>query len=145
MAASSQLSSQQVEEYTTAFQFFDKESTGTLQPKDVKPMMRALGEDMTDSEITSMCGSGLTVDAFIRNRQERWAALRSVEVLKRAFAAFDRNRSGTIPADQLKYYLTSLGDRMTESEVDNLLKDAGAGPGGSVNYNAFVEKMLGAH
>jgi hypothetical protein len=69
-----------VEEYTTAFQFFDKEGSGTLQPKDVKPMMRALGEDMTDGEITSMCGSGLTCDAFIRNRQERWAALRSVEV-----------------------------------------------------------------
>lgn len=58
-----------------------------------------------------------------------------------AFKTFDRDGSGTVSVKELKNVLTSLGDRLSEAEVDELLKDA-AVANGSVKYADFVRTVL---
>lgn len=51
----------------------------------------------------------------------------------RGFQVFDKDMTGFIHVGQLKYILTNLGDKMTEEEVDELLKAVDTS-NGQVNY-----------
>lgn len=50
---------------------------------------------------------------------------------------FDKDMTGYIGVGQLKYILTNLGEKMTEEEVDELLKAADTSSG-QVNYTGKV-------
>jgi len=72
-------------------------------------------------------------------RQEKWAREQSGEEAKAAFSVFDTDGDGFIPADELRRVLTTMGEVMNDSEVNELIKDAGGG--NSINFNEFVDKM----
>ncbi|KAJ8309339.1 hypothetical protein KUTeg_014213 [Tegillarca granosa] len=57
----------------------------------------------------------------------------SEEEIIEAFKCFDRDGSGTISIAELRHVLTSLGEKLTDEEVDEMIKDADTGEG-SVNY-----------
>mmetsp|Transcript_21200 Transcript_21200/g.59679 ORF Transcript_21200/g.59679 Transcript_21200/m.59679 type:complete len:138 (+) Transcript_21200:44-457(+) len=133
------LSSAQEEEYRIAFQFFDKENTGTLNKDGAQMLLRSIGED--PNEHAQLCNGHLDVNTFIQNRREKWMQAQSLAEVKQAFSVFDKQRNGRIPGDSLKYYLTSLGDTLTEQEANDLIKEAG----GDVDYNSFAETMLKAN
>lgn len=47
---------------------------------------------------------------------------RAVEEFIRGFQVFDKEGNGYIGAGELRYVLTQLGEKMTDEEVDELLK-----------------------
>lgn len=51
----------------------------------------------------------------------------------RGFQVFDKDMTGSIGVGQVKYILTNLGEKMTEEEVDELLKAVDTSSG-QVNY-----------
>lgn len=51
----------------------------------------------------------------------------------RGFQVFDKDMTGFIGVGQLKYILTNLGEKMTDEEVDELLKAVDTSSG-QVNY-----------
>lgn len=74
---------------------------------------------------------------------------------------FDKEGNGFIGAGELRYVLTQLGEKMTDEEVDELLKGVQVGPcvlpfltiqamshvldahsDGNVNYESFVRTIL---
>lgn len=74
---------------------------------------------------------------------------------------FDKEGNGFIGAGELRYVLTQLGEKMSDEEVDELLKGAQIGPyvsisllrelagcshahfrDGNVNYESFVRTIL---
>lgn len=46
----------------------------------------------------------------------------------RGFQVFDKEGNGYIGAGELRYVLTQLGEKMTDEEVDELLKGVQIGP-----------------
>ena len=79
----------------------------------------------------------------------------------RGFQVFDKEGNGFIGAGELRYVLTQLGEKMSDEEVDELLKGAQIGPcvslpllqalrrmlssiysDGNVNYESFVRTIL---
>ncbi|XP_005052171.2 PREDICTED: calmodulin-like protein 4 [Ficedula albicollis] len=56
----------------------------------------------------------------------------------RALAMLDRERRGVIPEPELRAKLTLLGEKLSEEEVDDLLKEAKVGPNGTIKYEEFV-------
>ena len=59
-----------------------------------------------------------------------------------AFKEFDVKGTGTIPVEDLRYILTSMGEALTEDEVDELIKQADQNKDGKINYEEFVSKMM---
>ena len=55
-------------------------------------------------------------------------ALLGTEEFIRGFQVFDREGNGFIGAGELRYVLTQLGEKMTDEEVDELLKGIQIGP-----------------
>jgi len=71
---------------------------------------------------------------------------------------FDKDGTGQIGVGELRYVLTSLGEKLSNEEVDELLKGVAVGEyvlnfhfarwkshtsrDGSINYEAFVRQIL---
>ncbi|KAL6078810.1 Calcium-binding protein 8 [Balamuthia mandrillaris] len=136
-----QLSPEQKQELREVFNFFDKENKGSLTTKEFTVLMRAVGEDLNESQVSGMCpGGSITYDAFERNRAEKWAAQQAGDVVKHAFRVLDREGNGYVTAYDLRRLLTSLGQPLSPAEVEELIRDAGGGE--QINYSEFVDKMM---
>jgi hypothetical protein len=45
------------------------------------------------------------------------------EEIKEAFRVFDKDQKGTISAAELRHVLTNLGEKLTEEEVDEMIRE----------------------
>lgn len=50
------------------------------------------------------------------------------------FRVFDKNNDGLISSNELRHVMTSLGERLSEEEVDDMIKEADLDGDGQVNY-----------
>ena len=70
------------------------------------------------------------------------AEVETSELLE-AFSVFDDDGSGTITAEDLKFALTNLGDKMDDEEFTELLRLADVKKDGVIKYKSFVEMVEG--
>lgn len=48
----------------------------------------------------------------------------SEEEIREAFKVFDRDNNGFISAAELRHVMTSIGERLTDDEVDEMIREA---------------------
>lgn len=58
-----------------------------------------------------------------------------------AFECFDEKRAGMLDAEELREFLTTMGDRFTDDEVDIMFKGAPVDKNGQFNYKEFVRVL----
>jgi calmodulin len=63
--------------------------------------------------------------------------------IKRAFAVFDKQGLGKIPTAELRHYLVSIGETLTEEEADAMMKAADPTGTGFIEYDHFLAMMTG--
>merc|ERR1719321_986456 len=62
--------------------------------------------------------------------------------LKEAFKVFDKDHDGYISAAELRHVLTNIGEKLTDDEVDEMIREADIDGDGSIDYNEFVKMMV---
>jgi calmodulin len=60
---------------------------------------------------------------------------------KEAFSLFDKDGNGFISAAELRHVMTNLGEKLTDEEVDEMIREADIDGDGQVNYEEFVTMM----
>ena len=65
----------------------------------------------------------------------------SEEDIKEAFRVFDRDASGFISAGELAHVMTNLGEKLTDEEVDEMIREADVDNDGRINYEEFLTMM----
>jgi len=58
-----------------------------------------------------------------------------------AFMVFDKDGNGFISAAELRHVMTNLGEKLTDEEVDEMIREADIDGDGQVNYEEFVTMM----
>lgn len=48
----------------------------------------------------------------------------SEEEIREAFKVFDRDNNGFISAQELRHVMTSIGEKLTDDEVDEMIREA---------------------
>merc|ERR1712185_545230 len=64
------------------------------------------------------------------------------EELIEAFKVFDRDGNGFISAAELRPVMTNLGEKLTDEEGDEMIREADVDVDGQINYEEFVKMMM---
>jgi calmodulin len=141
---------EQVSEFKEAFDLFDKNGDGRISTKELGTMMRALGQNPSDSKLQDMidevdADNTGTIDftEFLTMMAQETKETDSEEEIKEVFKLFDRNDSGFISAAELRKVMTSLGENLTDDEIDETIRETAQDGDGRIDYNEFVRLMMG--
>jgi calmodulin len=145
------LTEEQIAEFREAFSLFDRDGDGSITTKELATVIRSLGQNPTEAEIQDMInevdtdGNG-TIDfrEFLDLMAHKIKDLDSDEELREAFKVFDKDQNGYISAAELRHVMINLGEKLTEEEVELMIKEADTDGDGQVNYEEFVRMMMGA-
>ena len=67
----------------------------------------------------------------------------SEEEIKEAFRVFDKDGNGFISAAELRHVMTNLGEKLTDEEVDEMIREADVDGDGQVNYEGKTISIIG--
>jgi calmodulin len=148
-AMADQLTDDQIAEFKEAFSLFDKDGDGCITTKELGTVMRSLGQNPTEAELQDMInevdadGNG-TIDfpEFLNLMARKMKDTDSEEELKEAFRVFDKDQNGFISAAELRHVMTNLGEKLTDEEVDEMIREADVDGDGQINYEEFVKVMM---
>ncbi|RWR75122.1 calmodulin cam-206 [Cinnamomum micranthum f. kanehirae] len=133
-----QLTEEQISEFKEAFSLFDKDGDGCITTKELGTVMRSLGQNPTEAELQDMINEFGLYDIHSCSVKDT----DSEEELKEAFKVFDKDQNGFISAAELRHVMTNLGEKLTDEEVDEMIREADVDGDGQVNYEEFVRMML---
>ncbi|KDE02833.1 myosin regulatory light chain cdc4 [Microbotryum lychnidis-dioicae p1A1 Lamole] len=131
-----------------AFALFDKRGAGSIPASSLGDVLRALGQNPTQKHVTELAAQAGNKDidyqtfVNILNRPGGYDPAGTEDEFIRGFAVFDKDGTGYIGQGELKYVLTSLGEKLSDDEVDELLSGVPVTSEGTINYVQFVRQIL---
>lgn len=134
--------------FKDAFALFDRKGDGKIPADRLGDMLRAVGQNPTQAEVAELeKGLGQSTFTFedftnVVNRPGGFKSLGDAEDYIKGFQVFDKDNTGEIGVGELKYLLTTMGEALSESEVNELLEGVKVGRDGNVNYTEFVKSIL---
>uniref|UniRef100_A0A8C6UHF4 Myosin, light chain 12, genome duplicate 2 n=1 Tax=Neogobius melanostomus TaxID=47308 RepID=A0A8C6UHF4_9GOBI len=115
----------QIQEFKEAFNMIDQNRDGFIDKEDLHDMLASLGKNPTDEYLEIMMN-------------EKLNGTDPEDVIRNAFACFDEEGTGIIQEEYLRELLTTMGDRFTDEDVDELFREAPIDKKGNFNYVAFT-------
>ncbi|KAM9795163.1 uncharacterized protein cetn4 [Neosynchiropus ocellatus] len=143
-----ELTEEQKQEIKEAFDLFDTDGTGSIDVKELKVAMRALGFEPKKEEIKKMTadfdkeGSG-SIDFcdFLSMMTVKMSEKDSKEEILKAFRLFDDDGTGKISFKNLKRVAKELGENLTDEELQEMIDEADRDGDGEVNEQEFLRIM----
>jgi len=145
------LSNDEVDEIRQAFDLFDTNGTGKIDPKELKAAMQSLGFDSKNPTIYTLIADldtpeaakngGVNFDDFVGSINNKLGDKESKEGIHRIFELFiDDPNSDTITLSSLKKIAQELGENMSAEELKDMLERASAN-GTELTFDEFYEIM----
>uniref|UniRef100_S4RR96 Centrin 1 n=1 Tax=Petromyzon marinus TaxID=7757 RepID=S4RR96_PETMA len=143
-----ELSEEQKQEIKEAFDLFDADGSGTIDVKELKVAMRALGFEPKKEEIKKMIadfdkdGSGkINFNDFLAMMTQKMSEKDSREEILKAFRLFDDDETGKISFKNLKRVAKELGETLTDEELQEMIDEADRDGDGEINEEEFLRVM----
>ena len=144
----SELTEEQKQEIKEAFDLFDTDGSGTIDAKELKVAMRALGFEPKKEEIRKMIadadrdGSGvIDFPEFLDMMTQKMAERDPREEMLKAFRLFDDDETGKISFKNLKRVAKELGENMTDDEIQEMIDEADRDGDGEIGEEEFMRIM----
>ncbi|CAJ1017361.1 EF-hand domain pair/EF hand/EF-hand domain containing protein, putative [Leishmania lindenbergi] len=165
-----ELSKDQLEEIREAFDLFDTDGSGTIDVRELRIAMRALGFEPRKEElqqlVNSVTGGGgggssggassgpsssagnvnvssdvVTFAQFVQIMSHKMSHRDSREEMLKAFVLFDTEGTGKISFQNLKRVAMELGENMTDAELQEMIDEADRDGDGEVSEEEFLRLM----
>ncbi|VVC30352.1 Hypothetical protein CINCED_3A017633 [Cinara cedri] len=137
-----------MDEMQEAFQLFDIRGDNKIHISQIGNALRALGQNPTESDVIKFtqqhkADERITFEVFLpiyqaisKNRSSNTA-----EDFNEGLRHFDKDGNGYISSAELRHLLTSLGEKLTDDEVEQLLAGQEDSQG-NVLYEEFINMVM---
>ncbi|XP_013187109.1 myosin-2 essential light chain isoform X1 [Amyelois transitella] len=137
-----------VEEFQEAFQLFDSRGDGKIHVAQIGDALRALGQNPTESDVKK-CTLHLKPDERISFEvflpiYQAISKARSGDTANdfiEGLRHFDKDGNGFISSAELRHLLSTLGEKLSDDEVEQLLQGQEDSQG-NINYENFVHLIM---
>ena len=144
-----QISKEQRDDYLDAFNMFDTNQEGSITAKKLGTLLERLGQHPTEDDLRDMIsvvdqkGDGkIDFDEFIAMMEKRKDEVDTEQEIINAFRVFDKDGNGLISKAQLTTILATLGDTLSNEEIEEMIIEADVDGDGFINYEEFVRMMM---
>merc|ERR1711934_698403 len=143
------LTEEQVEECREAFEMFDIDRSGSIDVRELKAAIKALGMDVSADELKKMVGDvdkdgngTIEFAEFLGMMTAKMSNTATDEEIAKCFKLFDHDATGTISLKNLLHARSILGmDDVTDAQLENMMKQADRSGSGSISLADFVRLM----
>ena len=143
-----QLSEEQITEYKEAFDLFDTDGSGSIDPKELRAAMQSLGFEAKNQTIYQMItdldknkSGNIDFEEFLDMMTARMSDKDTREDINKVFRLFDDDTSGSITIRNLRRVARELGETMTDEELQEMIERADSNGDGSVSMDDFYNIM----
>jgi len=124
---------------------FDEKRSQQVPRADFIHIVRSLGRRYTQAEIEEKMqqesiGDPVSLDKFLEFMRKPYTGPEKPDLLQ-ALKAFDGNETGFLKVGEITALLTTLGEKMTEAEVQQLMQDIKPDAEGRINIEEFASYL----
>ncbi len=136
-------------ELKEAFDMFDRDKDGLINYNELGNVLKSQGFNPTNQELIEMIGDvdeneddKINFEEFLILMHSRLKKADIENELNEAFSVFDKNGSGIITVKEFKRIMSSLGDKICEEEVDEIIQKVDPKNRGYINYKDLTKIIV---
>lgn len=141
-------SEDQLAEFQEAFQLFDSRGDGKIHVSQIGDALRALGQNPTESDVKKFThqhkpDERISFEVFLPIYQaiSKSRTSDTADDFIEGLRHFDKDGNGFISSAELRHLLTTLGEKLSDEEVETLLAGHEDSQG-NINYEDFVRQVM---
>eukprot|EP00397_Hematodinium_sp_SG-2012_P055569 GEMP01067925.1.p1 GENE.GEMP01067925.1~~GEMP01067925.1.p1 ORF type:complete len:167 (+),score=42.25 GEMP01067925.1:73-573(+) len=142
------LTGDEIEEIREAFNLFDTDGSGTIDPRELKAAMQSLGFDNKNPTVYQMIAdldrdfsSSIEFEEFLDAITSKLGDKESRDGIGKIFQLFDDDHTGNITMKNLKRVAKELGETMSEEELREMIERADSQGNGEIALEDFYTIM----
>ncbi|CDI81568.1 calmodulin, putative [Eimeria acervulina] len=124
-----------------AFALFDRDGDGELTASEALLAIRSTGVIVAAEEASSL-PTTMNWEQFESWVNKKLSSSNPEADLIKSFKVFDTKGDGTLSTDELMQVIKTLGDLLTDEEVERMVNDADPSKTGRIKYADFVKYLL---
>lgn len=137
----------QIDEYKECFALYDKTRKGHIFADELTKVMRSLGTNPSIEEIKAYrkqyeANDKITFSDFLVIMYEQHKNENPFKEIMDAFRLTDTQNRGFILASEFRNIMTKFGEKISDKEVDDMMREFGIQKNGFVKYYDIVPKLL---
>ena len=122
--ATTHLNKEQLKQLQEAFNVIDQDRDGVISKEDLQTILVSLGQKPTEKEVRDMLNEvpgNVDFARFLSMFASKMGTADPEDLIRNAFTCFDEDCDGVINLDEFKQLLMTMGLRLTEQQVQNVL------------------------
>ena len=136
-------------EYKSIFEMHDINKDGNVNSLELANILKAINISIPDEEIKEIMteidlerNGEINYEEFISILNRREKDVDTEEELLKAFKVFDKEGNGLININELKHIMLTVGNNLSESEINDMLTEADTDMDGYINYEEFIRSIV---
>ena len=143
------ISKDKEKEIKNIFEKFDSNKDGYVNSSELANIIKSININVSDEELLEIIqeieleiNGEINFENFLSIVKRRENDIDTEEELLNAFKVFDKEGNGLINLNELKHIMLKVCNNISESEINEMLKEADTDMDGYINYEEFIRSIL---